>query len=152
LLAVDLDSEHAVEEEVEVVPRRALLDQRLSLVELPPRELRIAGEERRRQLAFERALRRRDERLRLRIAPRPVVAVRLARPGLEVDDAALLRERALGVIDPVPRERARPHYLVLDAAVRVERERERRPCRRRLDAEQRPALDESRLRKARSSA
>ena len=38
LLAVDLDREHAVEKEVEVMALRALLDQHLALVELAPRE------------------------------------------------------------------------------------------------------------------
>src|SRR5581483_4929213 len=80
LLAAHLDPEHAVEQEVEIVSLRALLNEHLALLELSPGELRIAGEQRTRQVTLECALRRRDECRGVSVAPRCVVAVRLAVP------------------------------------------------------------------------
>ena len=140
-MVVDLDSEHTVEQEEEVVSLRTLLDEHLAFGELASFELAVAVEQIPRQLPLERGLRSRDDRRRLLVSPRRVVAVRLAVPRLEVDDAALPGENAFVVVDPMPRERARADELVLDAAVRVEGEAERRPRRRRVDAEPRPAFD-----------
>lgn len=52
-LAVDLNPEHAVEEKVEVMALRALLDEHLAFIELAPREVDVAGEKRPRQLTFQ---------------------------------------------------------------------------------------------------
>src|SRR5439155_20195529 len=130
----------------------ALLHEHVALVQLAPHELGVPGEEAARQLTLERGLRRRDDGRRLDVAPGSVVSVRLAIPRLEVDGAALLRDSAFVAVDPVARERARTHELMLDAAARMERERQRRPRRGRLDAEQRPAPDAARRRKARTPA
>ena len=113
VLAVDLRDEHAVEDEVELIAGLALLDEDLADVQLAPGEIGVAAHELARELPFERALRRRDERLGLLVAPRRVLAVRLAIPGLEVDRPGLGGEVPVLVIDPVARERARSHDLVL---------------------------------------
>src|SRR4029453_4523247 len=91
-----------------------------------------------RDLALERALGGHHEGVGVLVAPRRVLAVCLPVPGLEVDRARLRDEIAVVVVDPVPRERARPDELMLRRAVRADRECERRPGGRRLDADERP--------------
>src|SRR3954463_16432131 len=152
LLPVDLHAEDAVEEEVELVSLRALRAEPRPLAALSLAELLVSREECPRQLALERALRLGDDGRRLLVAPGRVVAARLAVPLLEVDGPALLDHVTLAVVDPMTRERARTDQLVLDAAVGVQRECERRPRGGRLDPEQRPALDQPRCREARASA
>ena len=152
VLAVDLRDEHAVEDEVELIAGLALLDEDLADVQLAPGEIGVAAHELARELPFERALRRRHERLGLLVAPRRVLAVRLAIPGLEVDRPGLGGEVPVLVIDPVARERARSHDLVLGGPVRADRQRERRPRRGGVDAEKRPAADSPRRREPRATA
>ena len=89
VLAVDFRDEHAVEDEVELVAGLALLDEDLADVQLAPGEIGVAAHELARELPFERALRRRHERLGLLVAPRRVLAVRLAIPGDEIDRPGL---------------------------------------------------------------
>ena len=67
----------------------------------------------RRQLALERGLDRGDERRRVLVAPRAVVAERVTVPVLEVDQAGLGGQRAVGSVDPVAGERAGPVELPL---------------------------------------
>ena len=67
----------------------------------PPRMI-VAG-----HLALQRGLDRGDERGRVLVAPRRVLAERVPVPLLEVGEARLRRELALAVVHPVPREGAR---------------------------------------------
>ena len=112
LLAVDLDCQHAVEQQIEVVAGVTLLHQGLVGLE-PPALRRRAAHELARELPLERALGLGHEGLRLLFAPGGAIAVGAPSPGLEVDRSRLLDERALAVVDPVPREGARSHELVL---------------------------------------
>ena len=65
------------------------------------------------------------------VAPRRVLAERVAVPLLEVGEADLGRELAVGVVDPVPGELARAEHLEARRAVGADGERERGPHRRR---------------------
>ena len=72
------------------------------------------------ELAFERGLDRGDERGRVLVAPRRVLAERVAVPFLEVGEAGLGGELAFVVVDPVAGERARAASVALVPAVGVE--------------------------------
>ncbi len=105
-----------------------------------------------RELALQRAFGLGHEGLRFLVAPGRVFAVRFPVPGLEVDCARLLDEPALPVVDPVTGKRACSDELVVGRAVRVDSQRERRPCGRGVDPEERPAGDPSRRRESGAAA
>src|SRR6266508_4433906 len=140
LLAVHHRGEHAVEQQVELIGRLVLLDEPLVLSKLASRQFGSGLQEVAGELALECALGLGHERLRILVAPGRVLAVGLPVPGLEVDRSRLLDEAALAVVDPVAGKRARSHELMVGGAVGPNRERERRPRRRRVDPEERTAL------------
>src|SRR5437588_1519654 len=152
LLAVDLDREDTVEQEVQLVPRRALLDERLSGLEPLPLRRCAALHDLAREAPLELALRGGHDGRSVFLAPGRPLAVRLAIPGLEVDRARLLHEDTVVAVDPVPRKAARADELVLGRAVGSNGEREGRPGRSAVDAEERLAADPARNREARTSA
>src|SRR5262249_24974393 len=96
-----------VEYEEQLTAGLALLHQRASLLELPDLRLVARAHDRGGQLAFECALDRGDERLRVAVAPRGVLTECMAIPVLEVGKADLGAELAVDVGDPVPGELAR---------------------------------------------
>src|SRR4029453_15388956 len=147
-VAVHLDVQHAVEDEVELHPRLVLLDQRLAHTELTPLEPLGPGHHQSGQLPFELRIRRREHSRRILSAPGHVRPERLAPPALEIPGAALLDELALVVVDPVARERARSCQRVLRRPVGVDDQLERRPGRGRGDLEERLAADAPRRRDA----
>src|SRR5438093_8513875 len=152
LLAVDLDGEHAVEEQVEHVAGLALFDEHLVGCEALPLGSDAAAHDLSRELPLEVALCRSHDRRRVLVAPRSALAVGFAVPGLEVDRPGLVDELAAVVVDPMPRKGARADELVRGRAVSPNREGERRPRGRAVDAEERLAAHPARRRKAGPSA
>src|SRR6185312_14062284 len=141
LLAVHDCGEHPVQHQVELVAGIALLDAPLVRLQLAAGHLRAPLHDAGRELALQGGLGLRDERLRIFVAPRRVLAVGLAVPVLEVDRSRLLGELALSVVDEVPGKRAGSYELVLRGTIRPDRERQGRPGRGRVDTHERTALD-----------
>ncbi len=140
VLAVHRHRQHAVEEEEERVAGVALLDEELAFLDGADLGALAARHDRDRELALERGLDRGDERLGVLIAPRRVLAERVAVPLLEVGEADLGRELLLVVVHPVPRELARPEHLEARRAVGADGERERGPHRGRAELHERRVL------------
>src|SRR6266540_128531 len=111
-LAVDLGGEHSVDDEIELVACLALLDERFVDLESSRLRRRPLAHDRARELTFQRGLDLGHERRRVLVAPRRVLAERLAVPLVEVDHPRLLNELVLPVVDPVPREGTGPDQLV----------------------------------------
>ena len=100
----------------------------------------------RRQGRLERRLDGGDQRLGVLVAPRAVLAERLAVPVLEVGEARLVRERVVGAVDPVPGEATGADQRVLRPSVGVQRQRQRRPHERSLPLHERAPTHPSRRR------
>ena len=83
-----------------------------------------------RQHPLQRGLGRRHRARRVLLAPRGFLTKGAPVPVLEVDHPGLGHEVAVGSIDPVPGEPAGAEHFPFDAAVGVQRERERRPGQR----------------------
>src|SRR6266511_1827527 len=98
------------------------------------------------------ALRRSDCCRRILTTPGRLLSVRLAIPLLEIDRARLVHELPRVVVHPVAWERTRRCELVLVRPVRVDRKREGRPSRRRMNAEERLAPHPPRCRKPGAAA
>ena len=101
-----------------------------------------------RQFALEPALDRAHQRRRVRITPRRELAEVFVAPRLEVDEAAPLEQLALMVVDPVAWERARADQPARAAAIDMQRELQRRPCRGSDQLKERRAADRPRCRDA----
>ncbi len=140
-LAVDLDREHAVEDEVQLLAGVALLGERLAPAELLHLGLDAAPHDLHRQLPLERRLDRSRERGRLLVAPRRMLPERVPVPGLELDEAGLLDQLPVTVVDPVAGERAAAGQLPVARAVGVDGELERGPRGGRLDLHERRVRD-----------
>src|SRR5262249_26972444 len=132
-LAVDLYPEHAVQQQVDLVTRIALLAARLARADRLDRRLGVAAHHHARQLALERGLDRRDQHLGVFFPPRRVLAERVPVPLLEVGEAGLLGELAGGVVDPVAREGARAGQLEARRTVYAQRQHQGRAARRALE-------------------
>src|SRR5215207_2936803 len=127
-LAVDLDPQHAVEEQVHVGAGLALLDQDLVALQAP--EAGLAVDDGHRQPPLQGRLGRHHQRRGVLVAPRGARPLGLPEPAVEVDPAGLGDQPALVVVDPVPREGAGPDDLVAGPAVGVDGEGQGRPgCR-----------------------
>ena len=86
-------------------------------------------------LPLDLRLDRADNGRRIGGPPGRVLAVRLVEPGREIDDAGLLDETPVIVVDPMARERARAEQAVVRRPICTDRQLERRP------RERRPELD-----------
>ena len=86
---------HAVEQQVDRVGLLALLGERLARLELADLRLALAHDHPG-ELPLQGRLDRGDQGRRVLVAPRAVVAERVAVPVLEVDQAGLGRQRAVG--------------------------------------------------------
>ena len=139
--AVDLDRQHAVEQQVELRAELALLDEHVTVLDLAHGRLLAAAHDRGGEIPLERGFHRGDERGRVLVAPRRVLAECVAVPVLEVGEAGLRRELARVVVDPVTGERARARHREFAASVRVHDHFERRPHERRLELHERRMVD-----------
>src|SRR5215218_9352243 len=145
-LAVDLDHQHAVEEQVHVGAGLALLDQDLAVLEPP--EVGLAVDDGHRQPALQGRLGRHHQGRRVLVAPGGSLHLGLAEPAGEVDPARLGDQLAVVVVDPVPREGARPDDLVGRPAVGVDGQGQGRPGGRGDHLDERRAADAPRRRGA----
>ena len=98
------------------------------------------------KLAFECRLDGHDQRGGVLVAPRRVLAERLAVPLAEVRQPGLAGQLAPVVVNPVPREHARALDVELRASVGVQGEVQRRPHGRRLPLHVRRVRDPARRR------
>src|SRR6478672_8585237 len=146
LVAVDLDVDHTVEEQEELVALRAFGHECLTLLDLASLELLALAHDRDGELTLELRFDRGRQRRRVLFAPRRVLSVRLLVPLGEVDRPGLLDELARVVVEPVAGERARALEGMLAGPVRLDRQTERRPRGGGLDPEERLADDPSRRR------
>ena len=114
------------------VPRLAFVEQDRAGREALDPALATTLHQLRRQGRLERRLHGGHQRLGVLVAPRAVLAERLAVPVLEVGEARLVRERVVGAVDPMPGEPAGSDQSVLRSSVRVECQRQRGPHQRGL--------------------
>ncbi len=134
-VAVDVDTHHAVQDEVELVAGLALPGELGVLLEVADLRARVALHDVGRQLALEVALYRDDQRLAVVVRPRGAYAERVRHPPALVGQPALQHDPTVGVVDPVPRKGTCPGHLDVAAAVGSQRHRESRPHQRRLPAD-----------------
>ncbi len=130
LLAVPLHPDDPVQHQVDRGSRLALADQRVARPGPADHRLGRAVHELHGQRPFQGGLDRGDQRGGILVAPRAVLAERRAGPAGVVGQAGLVAQAAVGVVDPVPGERARPGHRGLGGAVGVQGQRQRGPHQR----------------------
>src|SRR5947208_3609604 len=107
-LAVPVNPDDPVKNQVDAGARLSLADKHLPRLDLAEAWLGRPLHQLHRQRPFQRRLHGGDQRGRILISPGAVPAERLAVPVTEVGQAGLVRDVAVGVVDPVPGEPARP--------------------------------------------
>ncbi len=151
-VAVHVDADHAVQDQVELVARVALAGELGVLLEVADRRACVALHDVLRQLALELALHRDDQCLAVVVRPRCAYAEGVRHPAALVGQPALQHDPPVGSVDPVPREGARAGQLDVAAAVGAQRHREGGPHERRLPTHVRRVRHRPRQRHTRAPA
>ena len=132
-----LDPDDAVEDQQDLGARLALAEEDRAGREALDASLATALHELRRQRRLERRLDGGHQRLGVLVTPRAVLAERLAVPVLEVGQPGLVRQRLVGVVDPMPGKRLAPTSACSDRPSAWIVNDKRRPDQRSLPLDER---------------